>query len=645
MPARALAVLWMLAALWFLPGSLTTIEWVDEGHLVYFASRVAQGALLYRDVHHMYGPGTFFLNGALFRLFGTDLLVVRLALVVVKATLAVAVARVAGSAAGASGGLLAWGLLVAVWGSPLWIFATPYASIYQATFDLLALVALLDRRRRPRLRALMAGICLGLAATFKQTAGVLAGGGVIAFLLYDEPTRATPEAPVRRDPLGTAIRVVLLAAVFAVAARYGASFAERRALLILGTPLAVVLLCAAARVVRRGGGRDDLEAVGWTALGAALAPACYLVYYAAHGAAGALVTDTLWGLPQELSWRAPLAPFDETAATSVGVVVLGLAAVELTRRGVGARGVRRAVCWATAGAALALVAMAVGPGPVWPRWTWPGAAPLLYWLPTITVWLAVARPLWRVEPPAVTLPTFMAAALLLGLQPAADLPHVLLALPAFLPPLAALAALYADRALRAPPLAAAAVALVAAVLGAPFVEQLAGTIGTPRVPAVPYERATWVRDPGPYAEDTRALISYLERTPEDVRLLVVPSAQMVEFLAGRPSAVDREDFALYAGTYGQVPDDTARRLVDEDAAIARLERQRVLVVRRQDDPQAMRVFGRVFPKLLEYLERRFRPVAVFGPYQVLAPAPSEIGRAGLSLEAIARPGADRAAPR
>jgi hypothetical protein len=632
MPARALAALWVLAALWFVPGSLATLEWVDEGHLVYFASRVAAGALLYRDVHHMYGPGTFFLNGALFRLFGPNLLVVRLALVVVKATLAVAVARVAGAAAGALGGLLAWGLLVAVWGAPLWIFATPYASIYQVTLDLLALVALLDLRRRPRMRAFVAGVCLGLAATFKQTAGVLAGGGVIAFLLYEGRDRAAPEAAVRRDPLGSVIRVLLLAGVLAVAARYSASFAERRALLILGTPLAAVLLCAATRAIRRGGGRDDLEAVGWTALGAALAPACYLVYYAVHGAAGALVADTLWGLPQQLSWRVPLPPLDEPTATSAGIVVLVLAAVELVRRGMAVRGTRRLVCWVAAGSALTLVAMAVGPRPVWPRWTWRGAGPLLYWLPSFTVWLAVARLLWRAQPPPVALPTFMAAALLPGLQPAADLPHVLLALPAFLPPLAALAAPYAGRALPARPLAAAAVALVGATLGAPFVEQLVRTIGTSRVPAVPYERATWVRDQAQYAEDARALVAYLERTPQDVRLLVVPSAQMVEFLAGRRSALDAQDFALYAGTYGQVPDETARRLVDQDATIARLEREQVLVVRRRDDPQAMRVFGRVFPKLLEYLERRFRPVAVFGPYQVLAPAPTAIERSALSVD-------------
>jgi hypothetical protein len=108
MAARVSVALWLLAAIWFMPGSLATIEWVDEGHLVYFASRVAEGALPYRDFHHVYGPGTFFLNGTLLRLFGPDLLVVRLALVVVKATLSVAVAHVAAHPRGYSRGGSCW---------------------------------------------------------------------------------------------------------------------------------------------------------------------------------------------------------------------------------------------------------------------------------------------------------------------------------------------------------------------------------------------------------------------------------------------------------------------------------------------------------------------------------------------------------
>ena len=75
---RIAALLWVAAAGYFLVGIGIGIEGVDEGHLVYLSWRVAEGALPYRDFQHWYGPATFFFNGALFRLFGPDLLVVRL---------------------------------------------------------------------------------------------------------------------------------------------------------------------------------------------------------------------------------------------------------------------------------------------------------------------------------------------------------------------------------------------------------------------------------------------------------------------------------------------------------------------------------------------------------------------------------------
>src|SRR5262245_40636078 len=218
-----LAALWVTAAAWFVPGTLDTLERIDEGHLVYFASRVAEGALPYRDFHHMYGPSVFFLNGALLALAGQDLLAVRIGLIALKATLSVAVARVASGAAGGAAGLLAWFLLLAVWGAPLWIFAAPYAGVYQVTLDLLALVALVSLQDRPRRRALVAGLCLGMAATFKQTSGVLVGVGVMTFLLHEGSAGGTRRRG-GRDPLATAIRLALLAIGLAVIAIYAASF-------------------------------------------------------------------------------------------------------------------------------------------------------------------------------------------------------------------------------------------------------------------------------------------------------------------------------------------------------------------------------------------------------------------------------------
>src|SRR5262245_17480694 len=75
----------LVAAAYFLHTIGSQIDWVDEGHLVYMSWRVSQGALPYREFHHIYGPSTFFLNGLLFRLFGPDLFVTRLSVLVLKA--------------------------------------------------------------------------------------------------------------------------------------------------------------------------------------------------------------------------------------------------------------------------------------------------------------------------------------------------------------------------------------------------------------------------------------------------------------------------------------------------------------------------------------------------------------------------------
>ena len=49
----------------------------DEGTLVYGAQLVAQGALPYRDFFEVMGPGSFYLLGLFFKLFGTNILVAR----------------------------------------------------------------------------------------------------------------------------------------------------------------------------------------------------------------------------------------------------------------------------------------------------------------------------------------------------------------------------------------------------------------------------------------------------------------------------------------------------------------------------------------------------------------------------------------
>src|SRR5262245_48282692 len=168
--ALELAALFALAAGYFALGAPLTLEWTDEGQIVYPSWRVAQGAMPYRDFHHVYGPSLFYLNGALLRLFDADLAVVRASLVALRAAIAVLAYVLASRLATRPWALAAWLLTVAVFGAPWWIFNTPYANHYALACTCAGLLAYLAAPGTPR-GAGWAGLCVGVAATFKQTNG------------------------------------------------------------------------------------------------------------------------------------------------------------------------------------------------------------------------------------------------------------------------------------------------------------------------------------------------------------------------------------------------------------------------------------------------------------------------------------------
>jgi len=178
--------LFFLSLLYFAVGCLSHLEPIDEGQLVYPSWRVAEGAIPFRDFMHLYGPSPFFLNGALFRWFGHDLLVLRLSLAVLKAGAAVVVFLSASHLMSRSFAWLVSGLFVAVWGFP-WAFNSPYPNHYAMTAVLAGMLVFLCLPRRFLLGCFLAGLSFGLAATFKQTTGAFAAVWFALFLLVERP--------------------------------------------------------------------------------------------------------------------------------------------------------------------------------------------------------------------------------------------------------------------------------------------------------------------------------------------------------------------------------------------------------------------------------------------------------------------------
>jgi len=179
---------------------------MEEGFMLVFPDRVLHGAIPNRDFLYLYGPGSLWTLAAVYKVFGTHLLVERLA----------GLAQLVGMAAGA-------GLLVRWWGRPVAVaavlldvmFVMPSLQLIAipwtggAALALGSLVALLHARHhhavgdeggdRARRLALAGGVLAGVAMLFRIDIGLaLVLGGAAALW-------ALPRAIVERALLGAAL--------------------------------------------------------------------------------------------------------------------------------------------------------------------------------------------------------------------------------------------------------------------------------------------------------------------------------------------------------------------------------------------------------------------------------------------------------
>jgi len=645
-----------LAAAYFAVSCGSTLDWVDEGHLIYQSWRVAQGAVPYRDTMHLYGPGVFLLNGALFWLFGPQLLVIRISLVVLKAVLAVLVYLAARRIASWPFALGAYALFVAVWGAPIWVFNTSYASNYGHTLELAGLLAFLALRSRLAAASLVAGLCFGLAALFKETHGlfVYVGFVISAILVIDREPRVVDR--LSRNGFGRIAdflsRVATLAALVVCLCLPLTYLAPRSTwwnFLVLAAPLVALTGWAAWRRFGRpeavadvAGRMSALWAIGWCAVGFVVPLAACVLWYARAGLLGELIFSLAFGLPQLLDWFTPL-PFPNVPILLCASVVLGTLAVVRLVRLAAVRGERRfAVAAAVLAFGLVATALAVvtttGDGRAMltslraGHWQ-PYVAALYFFVPPLTVWLSL--PIVHVTPlvdgtldrsvrapePLVFLST-TAAMGLLCLYPAADVWHVLKALPVFLPVLAFLL----ERWYRIGP-APAAGRSRGSLVSAGLLVVLLATFAAPAVlatmraardrPSERFERAAGIATGGAKFRSAIALVEALQTSesaePAERTLLVLSGDQLLYFLSGRTSALDREEFVFYLIGFGLIPDDDARELVPESQVIARLESKRPLIVDYEGSVASKR-FGRVYPGVARFLDRHYGPARTLGGY-------------------------------
>jgi hypothetical protein len=634
----AVVGLFFLAAAYFALGCTLTLEWTDEGQIVYPSWRVAQGAVPYRDFGHFYGPSLFFWNGALFRLFGSDLVVIRTSVGLLKAAVVVLVYLLGRRVAPPGFALIGAVLLIAVWGLPWWVFNAPYANHYAMALSLCGLLVFLRLHRRVVLACALAGLCFGAAATFKQTNGLFFFAAFAVFLLCEPyltgAVEQSPSPPTRRRVGAVrSIRVATPLAALAMFVAYTAPHADLWTFAVLLAPVGTTLVLLARRAWRRPSAGDPFRALiglAAAACGAALPFAAYVVFYASQGRLRALIFN-ISELPRLLGWFDPLPTPPLRVLIIVATLLLAYGALGLWRAARRtADGTRGMAALIAAGASLLGVVLLIANVSA-DRW-YSDAFRVIFVVPFVIVAISLVwltRPttaFWNPLPDAggerrraVALFHLTAVTSLLYLYPAGDFWHLAMIWPAFLPLLAyqlrcAHAVEQRDRG--AAWVSRILLTVVVLGLAGPPVFALASTRWTRSDEALTFERASGVSGSPPKFGDAARLVRTLdELDPQRGPLLIIANEQMLYFLSGRVSALDADEFSLYLIEAGLIDAAAGHSLVPEGRIIERLRTMRPRVVDVADSEMSER-FRAAYPAVAELLRRSYELEATVGDYRV-----------------------------
>lgn len=601
-PRYALPLLLVLAGAYFALAIPFGLELGDSGMILLPSRRVMHGAVPYRDFIHMYGPSLFYVNGALLAAVGSGLYALRWAVLAIKLTTVALVYLCARQMASPGRSVLAAALTTAIWGAPWWLFNTPYANHYALTLSLAGLWLSLALPAPLLARSAAAGLCFGLAATFKQTSGLF---GLLAFSvgLVLAPGASLPGAPAwLHGRLGAAVRWAVIGVTGLMIATYLAPHSDWWTRLVLGLPTLVLLGEAAHREWRgalpAGERAAGVAAIVVAGLAAAVPVAAWIAFFAVEGALRAFVFSTISGLPQSLLWFDPyFRPAWPAWLAAGGIVAL---AIGLWRR-------RRAPWVAAAIAAVAVAGVAAGGG-------WNGAAfgVLALLLPAIAWGGVIAlRPGARPWPsPALVRFAAFGAVSLAFLYPSGDFWHVAMAAPGFLPLAAGLSARWPTRGTWWIPTAAAVA--VALLLAAPFVHALAATAAAGgAAPTSGPLRGIVAPPPGGPAADVVA--NALRQRP-GAPLLAVTADSLFYILSERDSALPAGEFTLYLIGFGLVDDGVARALLPESQVIDVLQAARPTLV---ESAATRHLFRRVYPAAAAAIDAHYRVAVDAPPYRVL----------------------------
>jgi hypothetical protein len=636
-----------LAVLAFAYFSLTftgTLDLRDEGYLLARSQAVAEGAVPHRDFADVYGPGVFTLSGAALSLGGGQILATRILVALFKA-LAIAVGyAISRRYAPRWLAVFAAGVGIAYWGRFSANLNAPYAALFTIPIALAATLALIRSLERGSLRALvLAGGLAGLGLLFKQSLGLMLGYGMllsaVAFVWLAQDRQGSQPSTKRFAVawlLAGAV-VVLPVAGYLTPADYGIHF----------LPLhAIVVGVAALAWQRRAPNASRLlrETLAPFLGGMAIAPGCVVLFYAVAGGLGPLLHD-MFILPLSLRGYyqpAPLPPLALAVVVTGGVAVVVAGLLALGRHS------GPAAWLALAAVATLLIGRFAIPNEI-PRLYEPavllgrGPFALEGVLAPVLLFAALAVSARRIaDPPAgaARLSVLLVSSLLcFEVFPRAG--HNLWILHGALFPLLAL--VLADlleatgvrrdlqpfwrRAAAAGLVVTLPIWLVIPIVRTVLLPDESASHGRP----IALEQARGLSLDARQIEEQRVrdveeLVAWLAAAqPAGAPLLMLTNEAMIPFLAGRPLLFADYSYALFLAGWGMLPAEQWREL-DGPELLARVRRAPELLVIHRSDSSAANL-RRVQPRLRDYIEKNFQPVARFGDYRVLrhVPAPSGSG--------------------
>ena len=163
----------------------------DEGYLLDSVEKILDGQVIYRDFHHTYAPGSFYLMAGLFKAFGHNILIERLVFALLEAMKCAVAFLIVRRITRSIFAYLAPLLLALAPG--------PWHKVFFPAFGFLALYVVLVATARPAIWYLVAGAVIGLCALFRQdVAGFAAIAAAIAVAVEGVRLKSALRLPIKK---------------------------------------------------------------------------------------------------------------------------------------------------------------------------------------------------------------------------------------------------------------------------------------------------------------------------------------------------------------------------------------------------------------------------------------------------------------